>query len=493
MQTTMVPLLQAPTSPAAGKTSPAKGAGLFEELLGENTRQSTKAPQGTDPFELLAAALTFGWQPTPILPDGAGVVSEAELKAVSVAVAADPALALTSVALPLLSDLAQNQELALEPPQGPAQKLVAASLPTTESATELLGGKPLGVAAQTEAPVAPAARDHGVPTPAIQVAQVAQVAQATMPVKEALAPLQPLPEKVAEMGGVRPEIELQRGQKKLSEAGFPAGETVNTEVADEEPATEGSAKVAGLSEARFSDMLKGAVKSAPQVVAQRGAAPRGEIAQEIKSAPARDVFAAAADPLIADAEPAAAPATPVPSAANTPQLSAVTAPPQPPAAAVPASPAATLQLPSGQVVAENELLGQVLGRLHVGVRRESSSISMRLNPEELGEVKLDLLVEKDRVRALIVTQSQQVQEVLERHLPRLREALQQQGLKLEDLQVSVDSRQQDNSRGFFQHEQRAANNAHTGGQRGAGRVDGEQSELPQTVSASATGGLSIRI
>ncbi len=479
MQTMMIQSLQAPARPVAGKTSAAKGSGLFEELLGDNPRPSTKTPQGTDPFELLAAAMTFGWPPVPTLTEGAGVVNAAELAAAIAAVAADSAPA--SAGLPLLADLVQGQDLGLESPAAPAQQLGTAARPTAESAPELLSGKLPSVIFQTEAPAAPMVREGGAPTPTL------------MPAEEALAPVQPLPEKAAQTGGIRPEIELLGGQKKFIETSSSAREAMFTEAADEEPATEGSAKAAGPSEARFSEMLQGAVKSAPLHSAQRGDPPRGELSPELKATPAKEMFAVAADSLGAAQEPAAAPATPASSLANGPHVAAVTAPAQPPVAAVPAPPVAALQLPSGQIVAENELLGQVLGRLQVGVRRESSSISMKLHPEELGEVKLDLLVEKDRVKALIVTQNQQVQEVLERHLPRLREALQQQGLKLESFQVSVDSQQQDNSRGFSQHEQRTATAAHNGGRRGVGRPDGERAEQPQMLSTPAQSGLSIRI
>lgn len=496
MQTTMIQLPQAPASPAAGKAPSAKGNGLFEELLGDKPRLSTKTLQGTDPFELLAAALNFGWPPLPTLPDGAAVVNEAELAAAIAAVATDSA----SAGLPLLTELAPGQELGLESAATPTQQLGAALLQTTESAPELLAGKRSAAGFQAPAPAAPLVGEKGALTPAPAAPLVGEggaltpAIPAMMAVKEALAPVQPLPEKVAETGGVRPEIELLRGQKKLSEPGSPTREPLFSAATEEEPASEAGAKAAGPSEARFSEMLQGAVRGAPLHAAPRGDAPRGELPQELKAAPAKELFAAAAAPLVADEESAAAVANPVPSPANAPHLVAVSAPPQPPvAAAAAAPPVAALQLPSGQLVAESELLGQVLGRLQVGARRESSSISLKLNPEELGEVKLDLLVEKDRVKALIVTQNQQVQEVLERHLPRLREALQQQGLKLEELQVSVDSRQQDNARGFFQQEQRTASAAQTGGRRGAGRPDGERSELSQAVSAPAPSGLSIRI
>ncbi len=50
-------------------------------------------------------------------------------------------------------------------------------------------------------------------------------------------------------------------------------------------------------------------------------------------------------------------------------------------------------------------------------------------------------MEKGGIKAHIQAQTAQVQEVLERHMPRLREAFAQQGLQLDDVEVSLDSRQ----------------------------------------------------
>jgi flagellar hook-length control protein FliK len=52
------------------------------------------------------------------------------------------------------------------------------------------------------------------------------------------------------------------------------------------------------------------------------------------------------------------------------------------------------------------------------------------------------MVEGDRVRANLHAQSAQVQEVIERNLPQLRNALAEQGLKIDQFQVDVDRNQQ---------------------------------------------------
>lgn len=101
--------------------------------------------------------------------------------------------------------------------------------------------------------------------------------------------------------------------------------------------------------------------------------------------------------------------------------------------------AGTVRLSSGEVLSENQIVNQILERVQVKGAGDQSQIVIRMHPEELGEVKLALTMEKDQLRAQLLTQNHQVQEVLEKHLPRLHEALGNQGVRLEDIQVSVDS------------------------------------------------------
>ncbi len=116
--------------------------------------------------------------------------------------------------------------------------------------------------------------------------------------------------------------------------------------------------------------------------------------------------------------------------------------------------APTIQLPSGQHVAESQIFDQVVTHLSGSVNGESGRMVLRLNPAELGSLKLDVVVEGDEVRANIHAQNQQVQEVIERHLPQLRNALAEQGLKIEQFQVDIDKQQSGGSfEGFADQQQ----------------------------------------
>lgn len=123
--------------------------------------------------------------------------------------------------------------------------------------------------------------------------------------------------------------------------------------------------------------------------------------------------------------------------------------------------AQVIQLASGRQVAESQIFDQVVTHISGSHNGESGRMVLRLQPAELGSLKLELMVEGDRIKANIHAQSMQVQEVIERNLPQLRSALAEQGLKIDQFQVNIDKgqqggqfdnqAQQDHDRGFPQH------------------------------------------
>ncbi len=97
----------------------------------------------------------------------------------------------------------------------------------------------------------------------------------------------------------------------------------------------------------------------------------------------------------------------------------------------------SLHLPSGIEIPHSQIIDQVTGHFAVNRSLESGTITMRLHPAELGELRMEIKVEQDNIKAHITAQNPQVQDILDRNLPRLREALQQQGMNLAHMQVSV--------------------------------------------------------
>ncbi|MCD4689775.1 MAG: flagellar hook-length control protein FliK [Desulfuromonadaceae bacterium] len=153
--------------------------------------------------------------------------------------------------------------------------------------------------------------------------------------------------------------------------------------------------------------------------------------------------------------------------------------------------AGSIRLASGEFLRESQIVDQVLGRISVD-RAGNQRIIIKMNPEELGEVKLALTMEKNQLRAQLLTQNHQVQEVLEKHLPKLHEALSQQGVKLEDIQVDVDSNRHFGQESFANQQQPESFRRHFNAPADASNNDRVH---PATASARSvsTEGLSLRI
>jgi flagellar hook-length control protein FliK len=95
------------------------------------------------------------------------------------------------------------------------------------------------------------------------------------------------------------------------------------------------------------------------------------------------------------------------------------------------------RLASGLPVPEGTVTDQIIAHFSANKRLESGSVNLKLYPQELGELRMEIKVDQDNVKAHIIAQSPQAQEMIDRHMPRLREALEQQGLHLQHIEVSV--------------------------------------------------------
>ncbi len=86
---------------------------------------------------------------------------------------------------------------------------------------------------------------------------------------------------------------------------------------------------------------------------------------------------------------------------------------------------------------DNEVMNQVIQRFNVNPRLQTSKLSIQLNPVELGQLKIDILVKGDSIKANIVAQSQQAAEIIEKNMLRLKSVLEEQGFSIDDLTVST--------------------------------------------------------
>lgn len=84
-----------------------------------------------------------------------------------------------------------------------------------------------------------------------------------------------------------------------------------------------------------------------------------------------------------------------------------------------------------------DLIDQIAKNVRVTVSGNASSMEMQLNPEHLGKLYLNVTEREGIVRAQIATQNTIVKEALETQLVELRQSLNQQGIKVDAIEVTV--------------------------------------------------------
>jgi flagellar hook-length control protein FliK len=114
-----------------------------------------------------------------------------------------------------------------------------------------------------------------------------------------------------------------------------------------------------------------------------------------------------------------------------------------------------IPLPGATQVHDQQVMQQVIERFQLNKRPLETHINIRLHPAELGALKIDLTVSEGSIRASVVVQNQQVQEIIERNLARLRSILEGQGFTIDSLVVTSESETVDEFNHFdsrpFQH------------------------------------------
>lgn len=85
-----------------------------------------------------------------------------------------------------------------------------------------------------------------------------------------------------------------------------------------------------------------------------------------------------------------------------------------------------------------EVAEQILEKIKVSVTAETTSLEIVLTPEELGRVNLTVSAEQDgTMKAKFVTENELAREAIERNLVQFKEMLQEQGLKVDTIEVTV--------------------------------------------------------
>ncbi|MEE9543237.1 MAG: flagellar hook-length control protein FliK, partial [Thermodesulfobacteriota bacterium] len=87
---------------------------------------------------------------------------------------------------------------------------------------------------------------------------------------------------------------------------------------------------------------------------------------------------------------------------------------------------------------DNFLIRQVSGKVAITFKNNIGKATLTLNPPELGRLKVEIAVKNNSVKATIATENVLVKDALESNLPLLREALQAQGLTVDEVSIMLD-------------------------------------------------------
>lgn len=84
-----------------------------------------------------------------------------------------------------------------------------------------------------------------------------------------------------------------------------------------------------------------------------------------------------------------------------------------------------------------QLISQMVEHIKINAKEESSEISLQLKPDHLGKLSLKIVTERGILTAQFMAESQMVKEIIESNFNQLKDVLQEQGLKIQNLEVSV--------------------------------------------------------
>ncbi len=119
--------------------------------------------------------------------------------------------------------------------------------------------------------------------------------------------------------------------------------------------------------------------------------------------------------------------------------------------------------------------GQITSKLHVLAETGRHEMELSLKPESLGKINLKLVEEKGQILARFTAESEQVRAILESNMQLLKDALEKNGLQVQQLSVSVGDKQKE--------QDQTHPNAHKAGQ--VGRRNGIASGADETVAGIA--------
>lgn len=84
-----------------------------------------------------------------------------------------------------------------------------------------------------------------------------------------------------------------------------------------------------------------------------------------------------------------------------------------------------------------EIANQIMEQIKITIRPDQTNMELQLNPEHLGRVNLTITEKEGMMTAQFTTQTEVAKEAIESQMATLRESLQNQGIKVEAIEVTV--------------------------------------------------------
>lgn len=117
-------------------------------------------------------------------------------------------------------------------------------------------------------------------------------------------------------------------------------------------------------------------------------------------------------------------------------------------------PSEVVTIPKAPIVDKTEVLAQLVKKAELLVGKTNSEMIMQLDPENLGKVTLKIAVERGNVTATFIAENQQVKALIESNTSSLREMLQEKGMNISAINVSVNQHSGENSNWQNQNRER---------------------------------------
>ncbi len=86
---------------------------------------------------------------------------------------------------------------------------------------------------------------------------------------------------------------------------------------------------------------------------------------------------------------------------------------------------------------ETKVVDQIINKLNVRINGAKNEVHVKLDPPSLGTVRMNITTSGDSVRTVIIAENHAVKQIIENNFNQLRDAMGEQGLKVDSFTVTV--------------------------------------------------------